>query len=347
MQRLWLPALLVLLFPEAAPTFNNLARRQRTKSRLGPIIQSLCPRSLQNQIQNHRMLPKREMTKVFGIIDDVDSGELSQRAEQKKMKTRIATTKETMVLRDKFEERRQKTQEQGGETNEDKKDAKIEIDMNKYVIAYKKNGGRLAVPRKQIFTQDQDLNYGVFGRGEMHWYELWLAGKPNAIERDLVERIEALPRTKNFKTKRPILRECTFWAPSKKVKNYNPETGRTGTRTLRFSDGERVFVKLVLDNLAYEVIKDDKRIHGFLHCHNFDQQPLPYPAPGSRLREAEEWMAIDHDRTKEQVLMEKDGQLIDSKEGDSPQNPTNKNKKSKGSTAAPWDPFADAEEMNI
>merc|ERR1712146_180871 len=104
---------------------------------------------------------------------------------------------------------------------------------------------------------------------------------------------------------------------------------------IRWQDGERVFVRLVLDNHAYDLIQQDKRIHGFVHTHQFEDSRIPYPAPPERVEDAETWMATDHDQTKEQVLREVEGRLVDS------------NREDKVDSISEWNPFNDVEDLKI
>ncbi|GAB5363949.1 hypothetical protein AAMO2058_000927200 [Amorphochlora amoebiformis] len=298
---------------------------------------------------------------VRGIFDEADEDDMRSRMEKTKI-SRVATSKEAMQMRSRFAQKKQKSklqrkkagmadQEEEDDIGDSGGDANAEnqgIDMKKYSIVYKRNGGRLAVPKKMLFRNNSEgipqLQMGVFGKGEMHWYELWLSGKPSSIEKSFTEKFQTLPRAINPKTKRPILRECTIFCPSKRIRTYNPDTGRKGSKTLRFADGEKIFARFVLDNHAYRLIHEDKRIHGFVHCHKFNDQNLPFPMPARRLEEAEEWMHTDHNQDKDQILQELDGKLVDS---------ANEEKTEAMRMAAAkqqlgeWDPFADVEELNI
>mmetsp|Transcript_1125 Transcript_1125/g.1553 ORF Transcript_1125/g.1553 Transcript_1125/m.1553 type:complete len:381 (-) Transcript_1125:228-1370(-) len=310
-------------------------------------------------------------TSVRGVLDDINENELEKK-KKGRANTRQATSREINELRERFQERKTRRRRKssrsrrsagesagGGATasntdegvqdddedptsstnQEGATEGRKQVDMSKYVVVHKNDGGRLGVLKKIMYIEnekgDKKVNMGVFGKSAMHWYELWISGRPTSLEKNFEEQVENLPKSMNRKTNRPILRECTLWAPSKRVKTYNPDTDRKGSKTIRWQDGERVFVRLVLDNHAYDLIQQDKRIHGFVHTHQFEDSRIPYPAPPERVEDAETWLATDHDQTKEQVLREVEGRLVDS------------NREDHVDSISEWNPFNDVEDLKI
>jgi len=250
-------------------------------------------------------------------LDDIDAAR-RKGAKKKANNARLATSREVMEMRS-----RQK------KVPRKKKDG---YDCTKHVLVYKIGGGRYAVPKKRIFIKNEEgkeeIFRGVFGNYKMAWYELWLSGKPLSVERNLADLIAELPPAYHPKTGQSLLREAVVWAPAKKIRTFNPETNRKGSRTLRWHDGERILVRMVLDNHAYTLIENDKRIHGFVHINMYDGKALPTPAADARVKDAEEWLAMDHNEDSEQVLTEVGGKLVDTKKAEKD-----------GEGANSWDPF--------
>eukprot|EP00466_Bigelowiella_natans_P017857 jgi/Bigna1/74651/fgenesh1_pg.30_\ len=313
-----------------------------------------------------RLSRKDQLKKCFAAIRELE------KKKKGRANTRQATSREINELRERFQERKTRRRRKssrsrrsagesagGGATasntdegvqdddedptsstnQEGATEGRKQVDMSKYVVVHKNDGGRLGVLKKIMYIEnekgDKKVNMGVFGKSAMHWYELWISGRPTSLEKNFEEQVENLPKSMNRKTNRPILRECTLWAPSKRVKTYNPDTDRKGSKTIRWQDGERVFVRLVLDNHAYDLIQQDKRIHGFVHTHQFEDSRIPYPAPPERVEDAETWLATDHDQTKEQVLREVEGRLVDS------------NREDHVDSISEWNPFNDVEDLKI
>eukprot|EP00467_Chlorarachnion_reptans_P024642 CAMPEP_0114491000 /NCGR_PEP_ID=MMETSP0109-20121206/2759_1 /TAXON_ID=29199 /ORGANISM="Chlorarachnion reptans, Strain CCCM449" /LENGTH=148 /DNA_ID=CAMNT_0001667689 /DNA_START=229 /DNA_END=672 /DNA_ORIENTATION=- len=144
---------------------------------------------------------------VRGLLDDMHEETLRRKLAREKTNSRQATSRESNEMRERFQEsarkrkdRVQKTKQKSlsmggdlddGEEQEDDGKTQIgrrRIDLSKYEIVHRKDGSRLGVPKKLMWRSTEDgkkeMNIGVFGKGEMQWYELWLSQRPTSIQKN-------------------------------------------------------------------------------------------------------------------------------------------------------------------
>lgn len=102
---------------------------------------------------------------------------------------------------------------------------------------------------------------GVHGDGREQWWALWVNPGREKQVTDTVQRMMiASTQQQGREIEQPVL-EC--WVPSKKIRAWNPKTGKMGNKTLKFGEGGTagvVLLRAMMDSQLYSILSGNVNV---------------------------------------------------------------------------------------
>jgi len=102
-----------------------------------------------------------------------------------------------------------------------------------------------------IFNSERnkdEANLGVYGKGKSCWWALRVnPGREKQVADAIHRLLEYQPPLQIDCKEVDIPREAECWVPSKKVRAWNPKTGKMGNKALKYDDGGFMLVKTIMD----------------------------------------------------------------------------------------------------
>jgi hypothetical protein len=119
---------------------------------------------------------------------------------------------------------------------------------------YSKGSMEVAKKRAKMFIfnterNEDEANIGVHGKGKPCWWALRVNPGREKQVADAIDRLlKYLPPLRIDCTDvLDIPREAECWVPAKKVRAWNPKTGKMGNKALKYGDGGFLLVKTIMD----------------------------------------------------------------------------------------------------
>lgn len=96
-------------------------------------------------------------------------------------------------------------------------------------------------------TRKKEPLIGFYGGKEPRWWALWVVPGREKQVMDAIARLAPSLPPVELSDGSEAPREVETWSPMKKVRAWNPKSGKMGARTLKYDDGGWLLVKTVLD----------------------------------------------------------------------------------------------------
>ncbi|GMH35529.1 hypothetical protein BSKO_03397 [Bryopsis sp. KO-2023] len=134
---------------------------------------------------------------------------------------------------------------------------------------------------------------GCFGRG-MRWY---LLSTNYRKEKRAVEHLMAeIPKLPPLAAANGELSERKFsvWHPTKETQAWNNGTKKMSKKTLKYANGDSIFLECVMDNEIFNLVKGAIMIRSFKDMHPL-MDWVPMPCTDALIQNAYDWIWEDHD----------------------------------------------------
>ncbi|BDA48985.1 hypothetical protein COCOBI_13-0950 [Coccomyxa sp. Obi] len=199
----------------------------------------------------------------------------------------------------------------------------------------------------EALKTEEGIDYAAFCNGEMQWFAVKVADpdikKAGFVTKWLGYGAQTLGPVKK-KDGTTVDREIQTWLPKKKVKAYSLRTGKMGTRTVAYLDGQVVLFRAIMDNALGEylkaglpdtsgvyndrVVRNEGRITGFVEEEVgkrlfvetktkkiVEREHVPKPCDDSYIEAVKVWLETKEVWDKEKVCMAEMGYIPDEATG--------------------------------
>ena len=178
-------------------------------------------------------------------------------------------------------------------------------------------GSAVAMEKKSRYiginpqTNLEEPNVGVHGHNRPHWWALRVNPGRGKQVADAIQRL--LPFLPPLRTSSKSSaqggegveleqeRACECWIPLKVVPAWNPKTGKVGKKTMRYEEGEILFIKTVLDREFVQMLKGNINVLGWSDREVFEGNEYPRPATMAYIQEVKAWEKEGVDATEDDV----------------------------------------------